>query len=293
VLPKEIKLTGNATNGTSTPAALAGSIRQTIEGSTVADLQWGTAGALPVTYSFWLKTSIAGTWGVFLQDTGNAVAYVSNCTTAAATWTFCTGVIPGDTAGTWANTPNTIGGIFGVTFAAGSTFQAAAAGAWSTGNYIATSAQTQLTNSVSATFEITQLKLERGSVPTPFQADPFAVGLLKAQHFYQSSFKIGTAVAQDAGTGTGESLNYQQIASADPSFFIPFNPPIYHVASPTVTTYSPAAATAQCYDETGAAALNATPNTTVTDTGIAINCNTTQATIAHVIGIHWTVDTGF
>jgi hypothetical protein len=290
---RELKITMNATASTTQPAGLIGYVDQTIEGYNVADLQMGTTAALPQTYSGWMKVSVAGTYGIFLQNSGSAVSYVTGCTVAAATWTYCSGTIPGDPTGTWANTANTIGEIFGITWTCGSTFQAAAVNVWSTGAFNCVAAQTLLSATASATMELANWKLERGSTATPFQPDSNPVAMQKARHWYVKSFKPGTAVAQNAGTGTGETIAYTQIATSQVSAYVTFNPPLYHIASPTVTTYSPAAATAVCYDETGAAAVAGTPTTVVADTGLAYQCGATVATIAHAIGLHWTVDTGF
>ena len=291
IQPKELKITMNATASTTQPAALIGYVQQSIEGYNVADLQWGTAGALPVTYSGWMKTSIAGTWGIALQNGAQARSYVTTCTTAAATWTYCSATIPGDTSVTWSNAPNTIGGILAITWTCGSTFQTTA-GAWAAGQYNCTSAQTLLSATASATMELADWKLERGATATPFVADTNAVAMQKAKHWYRKSFNPGTAAAQNAGTGKGETAAWNQIANGYPTATVIFESPMYHIASPTVTTYSPAASTANCYDVTGTAAISGTPSTTVSDTAFSFQCGTV-ATVQHEAALNWTVDTGF
>ena len=290
IASKELKFTANATPSTTVPAGLISTIQQSIEGADVGDLQWGTAQALPVTVSFWIKTSVAGTWGVGLQNGGAARSYVFNCATGAATWTFCSATVPGDVTGTWNSTPNSIGPVLIFTQSCGSTFQAAAANAWSAGAFSCTSAQTQLTASASATMEIAAVKMERGSAATAFVPDSFAVAMAKAQRFYRTDFAVGTAPAQNIGTGKGETCISNPIANGEPGIWVPFTPPIYHVASPTVTTYNPAATNANFRNETASSDVTI-GSTSVYDSGLLLPTGATTTTIAQVLCVHFAVDT--
>ena len=84
-------------------------IDQFIEGYNIADLGFGAAGAQTVTLSFWVRSSLTGTFGGSLTNSGNARSYPFTYTISAAnTWEKKTLTVAGDTAGTW-NTTNGTG----------------------------------------------------------------------------------------------------------------------------------------------------------------------------------------
>jgi hypothetical protein len=81
------------------------SIQQTVEGLNCADLAWGTANAVTVTLSFWVRSSLTGTFGGVLKNNGGTRSYPFSYTiTAANTWEKETITIAGDTSGTWLTT---------------------------------------------------------------------------------------------------------------------------------------------------------------------------------------------
>ena len=59
-------------------AAEVFSIRQVIEGLNIADLGWGTASAATVTLSFWVRSSLTGTFGGSLKNDDNTRSYPNN-----------------------------------------------------------------------------------------------------------------------------------------------------------------------------------------------------------------------
>ena len=90
-----------------TPAAGdAYGVRQIIEGTNIGDLNWGTANASTVTLSFWVRSSITGTYALslFNRDSPNR-SYVATYTiNSANTFEYKTITIAGDTTGTWLTT---------------------------------------------------------------------------------------------------------------------------------------------------------------------------------------------
>ena len=84
---------------------------QPIEGYNVADLGWGTANAKTVTLSFWVYSSLTGTFGGSLNnaDTSRNYPYTYSIP-VANTWTQISVTIAGDTTGTW-NTTNSTGPV--------------------------------------------------------------------------------------------------------------------------------------------------------------------------------------
>lgn len=285
---KSVLLTASATPSTTTPAALTFRLSHPIEGADVFDLNWGAAGAKTLTMSLWLKSSIANAnYAVAIANSAVNRSYPHICNVpSAATWTQCTFVVPGDTSGTWLKTPGSIGMYLFVSLSAGSTFQGTA-NIWQAGFILTTSAQTQFTDTASATLEVTGIKMERGSVATPFVADATSLLLTKVRRMYQKSFPLGTIPAQNTGVA-GSTCVQNPIALGQPSTYIQFNPPMY--GNPTVVTYNPSAANANWRDVTAGADVTVAVDgpTAKSSTGVTIQTAATITTLADVLCIHWT-----
>jgi hypothetical protein len=79
--------------------------QQSIEGTNVSDLVWGTANAKTVTLSFWVRSSLTGTFGGAVRNNDNSRAYPFSYTISSAdTWEQKSITIAGDTSGTWLKT---------------------------------------------------------------------------------------------------------------------------------------------------------------------------------------------
>lgn len=289
---KSLLWTMSGTPSTTTPAALSLQLNQTIEGSDVDDLAFGTAAAKAVTISGWLKSSVASAnYGMTMGNSASNRVYAHMVTvTSAATWTFFSFVIPGDTTGTWLRGPGVVGARFKIAVAMGSTFWGTN-DTWNASNIRSTSTQTQLTDTASATLEIAGIKMERGQVATPLISDPTEVSLTKYQRYYRKSFPLATAPAQSAGVAGALSIQ-NPIALGQPGVYVALNPPMY--SSPTVVTYNPSAANANWRDVTAGSdiAVSVDPASAKSTTGFLIGTGATITTLADTIAIHYTADTG-
>ena len=157
--------------------------RQWVEGYNFGDLNFGSANAQAVTLSFWVNSSITGTYGVSLRNSDSNRVYVSTYTISSAnTWEQKTITVAGDTTGTWLTTN---GRGLGITFAvmAGSNFQGTA-NTWGTTNNRTTSAQANLLATNGATFYITGVQLEKGSTATSFDYRDYGRELMLCQRYY-------------------------------------------------------------------------------------------------------------
>ena len=157
--------------------------RQVIEGFNVADLAWGTASAQSVTLSFWVRSSLTGTFGGALQNDASNRSYPFTYSISAAnTWEQKTLTIAGDTTGTWLTTNG--GGIY-VTlgFGVGTTFSGTA-GSWSGSNFLSATGATSVVGTNGATFYITGVQLEPGTVATPFERRSYGAELALCQRYY-------------------------------------------------------------------------------------------------------------
>jgi hypothetical protein len=162
-------------------------LRQAIEGFNSADLAWGTASAATVTVSFRVYSSLTGTFGgAFKNGAGNRSYPFTYSVPAANTWTTITITVAGDTSGTWA-TGNTTGIFVTWGLGVGSTLSGTA-GAWAAGDFNSATGAVSVVGTSGATFYITGVQLEAGSVATPFERRPYGTELALCQRYY---YQIG------------------------------------------------------------------------------------------------------
>jgi hypothetical protein len=176
------------------------SIRQAIEGFNVADLAWGTASAATVTLSFWVRSSLTGTFGGSLRNNAASRSYPFTYTISSAnTWTQISVVIAGDTSGAW-TTNNTAGISIFWGLGVGST-NSGTAGAWASASYGSATGATSVVGTNGATFYITGVQLEKGSVATSFDYRPYGTELALCQRYLPAFTGANGATAGSIGTG--------------------------------------------------------------------------------------------
>ena len=157
--------------------------RQNIEGFNVADLGWGTASAQTVTLSFWVRSSVTGTFSGSIQNSAEDRAYAFTYTiNSANTWEKETITIPGDTTGTWLTT-NGVGLRLNFSLGVGSTFSSTA-NTWVAQTSFNATGSVALLNTLNATFFITGVQLERNTTATPFEWIPYGQELMLCQRYY-------------------------------------------------------------------------------------------------------------
>jgi hypothetical protein len=160
-------------------------IQQFIEGLNVSDLGWGTANAQTVTLSFWVRSSLTGTFGGSIVNSGQNRSYPFTYTISAAnTFEYKTITIAGDTSGTWLTT-NGIG--IRVYFGLGvGTTNSGTAGAWAGTYYSSATGATSVVGTSGATFYITGVQLEKGSTATSFDYRPYGTELALCQRYFET-----------------------------------------------------------------------------------------------------------
>ena len=178
-------------------------VAQNIEGYNAASLNWGTANAQSATLSFWAYSSLTGTFGGCLTNATNARSYPFTYTISVAnTWTNISVTVPGDTSGTWQTTTSTgIEVFFGL--GVGTTFSGTAS-AWAAAQYFSATGATSVVGTSGAKFYFTGVKLEVGSIATPFVPDDYQVSFVKCQRYTRAITGNGSVQVNNIA---GFSLN--------------------------------------------------------------------------------------
>jgi hypothetical protein len=178
---------------------------QRIEGLNMSDFGWGTASASTVTLSFWVRSSVTGTFAGYVQNSAQNRSYIfSYSISAANTFEQKTITIPGDTSGTWLTT-NGIGMRLGWNLGTGSTYQTTA-GSWASADYRSASSSVNILATNGATFYITGVQLEKGSTATSFDYRPYGTELQLCQRYFEKSYQQGTSIGSSGTGNTGQTL---------------------------------------------------------------------------------------
>jgi hypothetical protein len=159
---------------------------QPIEADMISDFAWGTANAQPVTLSFWAFSSLSGVFGGSIrnQPSPSTRSYPFSYTLVASTWTKVVITIPGDTAGTWVMSGNAGGVAVQFDLGSGSTFLGPA-NAWASANYLGATGEVSVVAVNAAQFFVTGVKLEIGSVATPYNRQSLTKSMADCQRYYQ------------------------------------------------------------------------------------------------------------
>lgn len=181
-------------------------IRQSIEGFNTADLAWGTASAASVTLSFWVRSSLTGTFGGSVQNSASNRSYPFTYSIASAnTWEQKTVTIAGDTSGTWIGATNGIGLRVNFGLGVGSTYSGTA-GAWAGSDYDSATGATSVVGTNGATFYITGVQLEKGTTATSFDYRPYTTELQLCQR-YLPAWSATNSTEFIAALGYGYTTN--------------------------------------------------------------------------------------
>jgi hypothetical protein len=158
-------------------------IAQSIEGVNIADLGWGTANAQTVTLSFWVRSSLTGTFGGSVTNASWARSYPFSYTISSAnTWEQKSVTIAGDTTGTW-NTNTSTGLTLRFSLGTGSAISNTA-GSWYGSQVFAPTGATSVVGTNGATFYITGVQLEVGTTATNFDYRSYGTELALCQRYY-------------------------------------------------------------------------------------------------------------
>lgn len=180
---------------------------QCIEGYNTTDIGWGTANAQTVTVSFWVKSSLTGTFACSFNNTAGSYSYVTTYTISSAnTWEKKIVTIPGVTSGAW-NTGTNAGSIWVVfDIGTGSTYQTGTLNTWQNAFYENATGVVALPATNGATWQVTGVQFELGTQATTFETRSYSKELLMCQRYYEKSWAQGTPVGSSS---TGVQLAFR------------------------------------------------------------------------------------
>ena len=184
---------------TSSATSAISEIQQKIEGQNINQSGWNfKSSSSYLTVSFWVRSSLAGTYYFWLYspETSSVGYYRIPFTLSANTWKKVTHTIPGN-SGLTIDNDNGIGlhcywvPHYGTDYT-GSTAQTEQ---WSgrTGNDYLPDFPQNWCNTASATFDITGVQLEPGTVATPFEHRSYGDELRLCQRYYETCYQQGLA----------------------------------------------------------------------------------------------------
>jgi hypothetical protein len=182
-------------------------IYQKIEGYNVADMAFGTASAVTFTLSFWVQSSLTGTFGGSVYNNAFNRSYPFSYTISSAnTWEYKTVTIAGDQSGTW-TTDNTCG--LGVGFGLGvGTNYSGTAGAWTGSGKFSVTGAVSVVGTSGATFYITGVQLEAGTTASPFEYRQYGTELALCQrYFFLSDSTAGYAYYGSSYQSSGNQVS--------------------------------------------------------------------------------------
>jgi len=208
VIPTGFSYALKATAGTATTTATNQPLlAQFIEGFNMADFGFGTANAKTITLSFWVRSSLTGTFGVCFENNNADRGYIASYTiNSANTFEYKTITIAGDTSGTW-ETTNQRGLAVFFDLGFGTTYSSAASTAWANVERGLTGG-VKLAANTGATWYVTGVQLEVGSTATSFDYRPYGTELALCQRYYEQIGGTGDTNSRYPYAATYQASGY-------------------------------------------------------------------------------------
>lgn len=267
---------------------------QRLEGFNTIDLQLGMSGAKFATISFYVRSSIAGIYCMFLIGGAPTRSYRFSVTVNNAnTWELKTFTIQLDTQVgiTWAIDNTTSFAIFFSLWA--TSLLAGSLNIWETGNFQGFIGQSSaLITTLNSTIDFAQFQMERGQQMSGFENRLYGQQLLLCQRYYEKSFTPGVVPAQNAGVSNKIYEGGVRKAGAVLSNFgnmMPYS--VQKRTLPTLTLFNPSAANAFARNITAATDATTTASAIANTDGFVLNATGLAGWAAgDSVAVHWTSD---
>lgn len=265
---------------------------QKLEGSVVAPLY-----NEKITLSFWVKSSITGTYSMWVgAGASNNGYYVSSYViNASNVWEQKSITIDMSAkVGTWA-TDNTIGMYVYFALATGSTFNISTPNTWtsSAASGLSVPGQVNLLSNVGNTFLISQVMLNRGTIPSPFirYGRHYSGEFIACLRYYEKSYPIDIT----PGTPGQHNGQYWGISLNAVDFYDGYDHSnqfqVQKRALPSVQVYNPqSGATGNFYNYTQGVTQGNSGVRGLSTRGVSFYCINANMPVQQVFGTHWTAD---
>ena len=181
-------------------------VRQIIEAQHLQHLAYATSSAKTTTLSFYVKSSVAATFAVYLYKPDSTARVIGGTYTinSADTWEYKTITFAGDTdSGATINDDNGHGFHLAFVLGVGSAYTPTDNTSWadySTGNLAFGHAGNAVITTTNATWEITGVQFEVGSVATEFEHRSVTEELALCKRYYHALSTERTLYASDYGS---------------------------------------------------------------------------------------------
>jgi hypothetical protein len=277
-----IKWTTTTADGTLTTTQQA-SIQQRIEGTNVSDLAFGTANAKTVTVSFWVRSSLTGTFGGSLRNSASDRSYPFTYSISVAdTWEQKSVTIAGDTSGTWLTTTG-IGLVVTWGLGAGPD-RSGTAGAWNSNNNNTATGAVSVIGTLNATWFVTGVQLEVAPSATSFDYRPFGTELALCQRYYEKSYDEATTPGTSTEAGALLAISPGNINRVFGSIQLR----VTKRGTPTYTVYSTTGASGNFRDITTSSDKAASLATTAGQNGVGLISSAGITAVTDTIAFHYT-----
>ena len=212
-------------------------IEQLIEGYDTNQLNYGSSSAKTITLSFYVRSSLTGTFGGALKNNARNRNYPFTYTISSAnTFERKEITIAGDTTGTWDQNTNGVGLWVSFGLGVGSNYSGSA-GAWAAGDKFSATGATSVVGTNGATWYITGVQLEVGSSATDFEHRPYGDELTLCQRYFEHCFDHGYYPSEGINYSYGMIL-YNGICWANDNIRVQVHFLVRKRTDPTMTAYN-------------------------------------------------------
>ena len=277
------KITSSAAN--TIEAGTYHTVRYAVEGYDAAQLNCGLSSAKTVTLSFYVKSSLTGTFGLNFANGANNRSYATTYSISNPnTWERKTITVTLDTSGTWLKT-NGVGLEINWHLAIGSSYSTSTLNQWQ-GNWRFPSSATDILATNGATWQLTGVQLEVGNIATSYEHRSFVDELRMCQRYYEKTYPY-TIVPGAASYFSGAFTRRDGTASSVVRYY-DVNYKVTKRASPTITLYNPSTgASGGCRLDSGS--YTAAPSSPE-DSRMMVYSNTGSPPSHYGIFFHYTLD---
>ena len=190
-----------------------------LEKQDVYHLEWGTSAAKTCTLSFWVKSSVAGTYALWFGIyAGTTQYYWTNYTIDSAnTWEKKVITVTGPTSGGAVDGTTATGLRIEWTLGVGSDSETGTLREWTTSSTFRTaSGSVYLNENAGATWLMTGAQFEVGSQASAFEHRSFGDELALCQRYYQGANSVGAGYGSADGYARAGSV-YSVVMRASPT----------------------------------------------------------------------------